>query len=359
MEENTGLPISLGTFMVRTLACLLLAGSLVMLFFPWVSLRLNSGGQRVTLRQMADSAEQRSGQSFRDAFLVPLGQRDEGMYTGVLRELDPLLDDRMSPLRTGLACLGVSRWMDDYSQAYRLASEPDGETERWAQNLRSAAEDLHLAGVLLLGMLGLLLLSGGFAVYSAAAGKGLGLLPYGLCAVPAMLGAALASGRCNAWYQGDSDAAGLLRSAVESFSLPGNPVTTPFRLGLGGLLFGILAAVGLLLAVCTLGKKEEGRARRSAQAAPAPIRQAPAAPRPDPGRPLPKAWRCRNCGTLMGDGVYCVKCGSRKPEPRRCPACGAIVKREGAFCGSCGQPLPRRAEAERPGSGEPGSPTHE
>lgn len=338
MQEDTSLPISLGAFMVRTLACLLLAGSLVMLLFPWVSLRLSDGGQRITLREAEIRAGQRSGQSLRESLLAPLGQRDGGLYEGVLQKLDPLLDDRMSPLQTGLSCLRISRWMEEYSEDYHRTAAPDGETERWVQSVRASAGDLQGVGLFMLLMLGMLLLTGCFAVWSSAAGYGFGLLPYALCSVPGLLAAGLLPFRCNAWYQGGSGAAGLLRAAVESFSSAGYPVTSPFRAGLGGILFAVLTATGLLLALC---------APRKRQARPAPSPSVPGtapSPRPaparrEPARPLPGTWRCPNCGTLMGDGVYCVKCGCRKPEPRRCPACGALMQKGSAFCDQCGQAL--------------------
>ena len=309
---------------IRALACLLLAASLAMLLMPWVSLRVDDNGRRVTLRELARSEEQRSGQSFRERLLSPLPEWEEGLYAGLLRSLDPLLDDSMSPLRITLSCTGAARWLSEYGRARLNGADP--ETAAWAQGVQRTGADVKKAAIFLWFMLLMLLLTGAYAIYSAAVGYGFGTVPSLVCGLPVFLGAVLAVSEGNGWYGGASQSARLLQSVLNDFSATGNPVSVPFRLGIGAILFAALLVLGVLLTMLAL---EPGRA--PAAAAPAPAVKA---------RPLAeKAWRCPHCGTLMGDGVYCVSCGGRKPEPRRCGGCGALLEKDALFCSGCGRPV--------------------
>ena len=344
MRTKTSNGRSAGILVVRILACLLLAASLAALLLPWASLRLDDGGERVTLREMAKREEQRSGQSFRERVLSRLSEQDEGLYAGLLRTMDPLLDDRMSPLRVTVACTGAARWLSNTSTAVSQgpgATEP--ETANWVQDVQASASKVKMTSVFLWVLLVMLLVTGAYAIYAAAVGYGFGTIPYLVCALPAFLGAVLAVSRANAWFRGASLSAGLMQAAVNGLSAGGNPVSVPFRLGLGAILFAALLVLGILLAMCSL----EPAGARGGEA-PRPVSARPEGPA---GPVLaPKPWRCPVCGTLMGDGVYCVKCGSRKPEPRRCGSCGALLEEGALFCTACGAAAENRrsAPAEEP-----------
>ena len=322
-----------GTVVVRVLACLLLAASLAMLLLPWAELRVDDGGQRLTLRELAQNEERRSGRSFRELVLSRLSERDEGLYAGLLRVMDPLLDDEMSLLRVAASCTGAARWLDNYSTAVsQQTGGTEPETQTWVRSVQASASKVQWTAAFLWILLIMLLITGAYAIYAAAVGYGFGVVPYLVCSVPAFVGALLAVSRGNAWYGGTSRSAWLLQTVILEFRSAGNPVSVPFRLGLGAILFEALLVAGLLLALCV---PDRGARRRESVPAPRP---APA----KTARPLPNVWRCAKCGTLMGDGVYCVKCGSRKPEPRRCAGCGARLEEDARFCTSCGQPAENR-----------------
>ena len=60
--------------------------------------------------------------------------------------------------------------------------------------------------------------------------------------------------------------------------------------------------------------------------------------------PVPeRKWTC-TCGRVMDmSAAFCSACGTRRPEPRRCPNpnCGATVENDAEFCVRCGTPLGR------------------
>lgn len=334
MAESKGRRESPGVVLRRVLACLLLAASLAMLFLPWVSLRLEQDGGRVCLREAAELSRQRTGRGFRELVLETLPARDQSLYAGLAARLDPLLDDRMSPVGTALSSAGCARWLREQAAEIRRQGAGDAETAAWCGSVEKTGEDLRLTAAFLIVLLVLLAVTGIYALVSAAEGYGFGTLPYLFCAVLAFLGGSLACLKGNEWYQGGSAPARVLRAAVDSFRSSGNPVSEPFRMTVWGILFPVLAVLGILLAISALAPRtapERAPERRSPAKKPAATA---------PNSPAPRPWRCPFCGTLMGDGVYCVKCGSRKPEPRRCPACGALLEKGSLYCTSCGKALP-------------------
>ena len=347
MEERRAKRESPGIILLRILACLLLAASLAMLFMPWVSLRLDRDGQRLSLREAAEMTQQQSGQNLQERVFSALPERDKALYTGLLGSLDPLLEDRMSPVNAAFGCASCAKWLRSCSAAVRQGSPPSPETEAWCAGVEETAAKLRLTAAFLFVLLALLLVTGIYALISAGSGYAFGTLPYLFCSASVFLGVVLARLKGNDWYRGASVPAGLLRSAVDGLSA--NPVSSPFRLRLWGILFALLTLVGILLAICALKPRSAARAPVTPRPA-APVTPRPAAPATPRPVSSPKPWRCEVCGTLMGDGVYCVKCGSRKPEPRRCAFCGALLEKSSLFCAECGKPASSQAAGASPAS---------
>ena len=318
MREQKTKRVSAGLVVTRVLACLLLAASLSMLFLPWASFRLEEGGARLTLRQLARGAARHGVETLPDSIQEP----ERELYTQLLSPLEPLLDNQLSPLNAALACLRSAAVLQRQQSA-------GGFDAAWSQKLADNTHNLRLTGLFLLVLLGFLVIAGLYAIYSAAAGYGFGTIPYFFGGGPTVLALFIACSRANVWFQGGSAPAAALRGAIESYRSSPNPLSDPFRLALGGILFPALLAGGILLAFCALQRKEDPE-------------ELPEAAYPfagEPGaRPL-KTWRCPRCNTLMGDGVYCVKCGARKLEPRRCGFCGELLESDAVFCSFCGSSL--------------------
>ena len=347
MDNGRGTKAAPGGMLLRALACLLLAASLAMLFLPWVSLRLEQDGGRVCLREAAELSRLRTGRGFRELVLEPLPERDQSLYAGLLTRLDPLLDDRMSPVGAALSSADCARWLREQAAAVRRQGAADAETAAWCGSLEKTGADLRLTAAFQIVLLVLLAVTGIYALVSAAEGYSFGTLPYLFCAVLAFLSGSLACLKGNEWYQGGSAPARVLRTAVDSFRSSGNPVSEPFRMSPWGILFLVLAVLGLLLAIgAPVQRKIPARSPEGRGPARTPAATAQNSPAPQP-------WRCPFCGTLMGDGVYCVKCGSRKPEPRRCPACGALLEKGSLYCTSCGKALPPEIGRPAPRPGTP------
>ena len=172
------------------------------------------------------------------------------------------------------------------------------------------------------------------------------MLPYLICSLPAVFALPFSSSRLNAWYQGASSSARALNLAVQSYRLSSNPAAEPFRLTGSALFFPVLLFCGVLLAFCALRPREVKSEPRTGL-------------RPDPASPAQSmnTWRCPQCGTLMGDGVYCVNCGARKLEPRLCSFCGERLEEGSTFCSFCGTKVPRPAGSPAgPGQGARRSP---
>lgn len=318
-----------GVLLVRIVASLLLAASLAMLFLPWISLRFEEKGSRYTLRELTQQAARRGVPELPSS----LTQRERQLYTQLLPELDALRDDRMSPLRIALGCLASSRVLSGLKNA-------QGADAAFTKTMESYSSTLSLTGLFLLVLLGFLALTCVWAICSALVGYGVGVLPYLVCSLPAVFALAFSSARLNAWYQGTSSSARALNLAVQSYRLSSNPAAEPFRLTGYALLFPALLAGGVLLAFCAL-RPREGKSEPRPQDG----------LRPDPALSL-NTWRCPQCGTLMGDGVYCVNCGARKLEPRLCSFCGERLEEGSTFCSFCGTKVPRPAAAPAdPGQG--------
>lgn len=64
----------------------------------------------------------------------------------------------------------------------------------------------------------------------------------------------------------------------------------------------------------------------------------PAAPAAAPAAAAPAAgWVCPACGAAMGaDAAFCMRCGAKRPAPAVCKNCGAALKPGAAFCTVCG-----------------------
>ena len=310
-----------GLVLIRVAACLLLAASFAMLFLPWISLSFEEYGLRYTLRELAEKASLRGV----DELPTSLSQGERELYEKLLPELDALRDDRVSPLSIALGCLGCSRVLFQQSNAPALSDAA-------AQTLETYASTLQLTGIFLLVLLGFLAVTCLWALWSAATGYGFGVIPYLFGSLPGIFALAFGSSILNGWYQGSSASANALRAAVSSYRLSGNPASEPFRVTGFALLFPALLAGGVLLAFCALRGREEKRQAQSRSPLPA-------------GQELPvqnrNVWRCPQCGTLMGDGIYCVNCGERKLEPRLCAFCGERLEDGAQFCGLCGTPIPR------------------
>ena len=315
-----------GVVLVRIAACVLLAASFAMLFLPWISLDFEENSQRYTLRGLADRASSRGVPKLP----ASLTQQERSLYDQLLPKLDPLLDDRLSPLNIALCCV---RSADVLSKQLSYQTTENA----WSRSVETTASHLRLTGIFLLVLLGFLLLSCLWAIASAAVGYGFGVMPYLFGALPAVFGLVLSSSRANTVYQGSSSAARALRSAVDSFRLSGNPASEPFRVTANGILFPVLLACGVLLTFCVLSPRRREE------------------PQPETGVDAdsmipgdsPNVWRCPQCGTLMGDGVYCVSCGARRLEPHLCAFCGARLEDRAEFCSFCGTPVPRQGVPAR------------
>ena len=310
------------TVLVRIVAALLLAASLVLLFLPWLSLRFEENGSRYTLRELSEQASRRGVPELPSS----LSQRERTLYTQLLPALDALREDRISGLNVALGCLASARILSEQKNA----PEADADFTRVMEAYSSA---LRLTGIFLLVLLGFLVLTCVWAIYSSLVGYGFGLVPYLICSLPPIFALAFAGSKLNAWYQGASSSARALNLAVASYRLSSNPVAEPFRLTGCGMLFPVLLVCGILLSFCVLRSAEEERPQSDGRSDPSGAEQSL------------NTWRCPQCGTLMGDGIYCVSCGARKLEPRRCSFCGASLEEGTVFCSFCGTQAPETGKA--------------
>lgn len=49
-------------------------------------------------------------------------------------------------------------------------------------------------------------------------------------------------------------------------------------------------------------------------------------------------WTCPNCGTVVDkNSIFCPRCGTPRPEPKKCSYCGNILDDGTMFCGKCGK----------------------
>lgn len=305
---------------VKVLACLLLLGSLAMLFLPWLTLGADrTNGDRLSLQDALALV----GESA-DGVIAMLEQEYPGANVGELART--ALEGRYSPL-TLAKLLGQAKAL-----SMRLGEQ-------------DLAANLGKAELALWGLAGLLALLGLVALICIFTDHKGGIFPYVLLAALSLTGTLLLRGLLNDTIEQEASANLQQFGADLLVNMLGVDLRI-VHMGIAAYLCPLLGLGAFLLMFI--------RKKRKASAKPVPAPERKTAPTPAPAKE--QGWVCPRCGSKCGEGTkFCVNCGTKRPETRHCTGCGAALPQGAAFCPACGTRV-AAANSGRPETGGDPSP---
>ena len=363
---------------VKIIAVLLLAASLVMLFLPWLKILVEIPmlGRRMNLEEML----QLSGQSS-DSMLeeVRSGIQDaiQDVYdsTGVtvdgesvLKLVRSVMHGSFSPLNLATTLSTAKQVLGQFTKALEIQSQNSSgitaaQISAYLPMVRQANSSIGTWSIVLWALLALLAILGIVALACAISDHKLGILPYLLLSAGTLAGTLLLRSSLNNSMTNGMQLASMGGADLSALNMLGINMNEIFRMGIAAYLCVALALLAFLLMFIKEKKSAPAPMTGGYTPSPYPARQtAPQAGQTAaPARPAASPWTCPNCGSVRGGTErFCGTCGGKRPEaptPRRCSRCGVELPSTALFCTNCGLPqsqpaAPAPQNVRLPGDGE-------
>lgn len=324
----------------RVIALVLLTISIVMLFLPWLTISFNVMGQKITIEKIINYASMYEGYTtaeFEYKLRTGFADLSEDMaYEGIY--MDPekamttyklIADSSISPIdaaRISSFAGGLLRQFNSYLT--RNAGDLYGTELLVASELKNAVGKITAASIFLWILVVAVLVTFLLGLYFLLTDRKFGLIPY---LVSTALFLVIFSVITISVNNGLEKLGSIFAYEImDVFSDIGIDISTAKSLK----IFHVSAA-GFLCVLLALGAffmtfLEGSRVPKMSFLRPTAERK----------------WTC-TCGRVMDmSAAFCSTCGTRRPEPRRCPNCGATVENDAEFCVRCGTHLRRRTGAE-------------
>lgn len=343
---------------VKILALLLIAASLVMVFLPWLRIivdipMLNSS---MTLEKLLNMAGQSVDSTV--AELQPkLEELTDTIYDstgvtvetgGIVQLVKDVFRGNFSPVKLAGTVGTMHSVLNQFMKAVDTQTQSDAsamsQVSLYLPVIRQAQSSFSTWTVVLWVIVALLGVLGLVALISIFTDHPFGLLPYLLLSAVTLTGTLILRSKLNSSMSSGMQLAGGMGADMSALNTLGVDMTKIFHMGIAAYLCVALALLAFLLMFIKERKPVTAPMAVGYAPSPYPARQSVSQqPAGVPSRPAGPTWTCPNCGSVRGASErFCGACGGKKPEapaPRRCANCGKELPNGALFCSNCGQRL--------------------
>lgn len=319
----------------KIIALLLLGLSFIMFFLPWMSISVKYRGERYSFGELVEYAAGLDGYSkaeikeelYDTLYDASDDLEEEGIKLNpdrAMKIFEMIMDSKFSPFDVVRLCSfsgGLLRQFNRYlNDNIDYLYWAQAET---ASAIKEASVKVTLATVFMIILLIVVLAGFLLGVYMILTDKKLGIIPYLAGVVLFFLVFTITTISANSQMKQAYNSSSLGYSVSDMFSDMGVNISSSalniFHITAAGI-FCVLFAVGALCTVLLVKRMiPAGTSMRSV---------------------IEKKWICPSCGGTMDMGAaFCYKCGTKRPEAKRCVKCGSPLENGAAFCINCGTPV--------------------